>query len=191
MAEKASIGEKAQKQSCVEGRLALTPHGESRRRFTASGVAVSGVLLTLASRPVLGDPVAKSPSGFVSGNQSAQGPQPVSFGRSPGYWKNHTDSWPIPTDTPFKKIFPCSTTSPYKKYTFLDLMNPQSDDVNKLGMHLAAALLNARKGWTPFLPEETIFQIFSQWQSAGRFSPVPGVYWDAAQIVVYITATQS
>ena len=48
--------------------------GESRRRFATSGLAVSGVILTLASRPVLGQTAfCLSPSGWVSGNTSQHG----------------------------------------------------------------------------------------------------------------------
>ena len=51
--------------------------GESRRRFATSGLVVSGIILTLASRPVLGDTFCLSPSGFVSGNTSQHGDCPV------------------------------------------------------------------------------------------------------------------
>lgn len=172
------------------------PVNESRRRFTRSGVAASGVLLTLASRPVLGDVVCKSPSGFLSGNQSHHGTPPTCLGRSPGYWKNH-GGWPVPTDTKFIDIFHCDALSVYAKYTFLDLIDPKQDDTSKLGMHLVAAFLNARMGWTPFLKEETILAMFTEWQATstattiGTFSPTATVHWDAAQIVAYLTATQA
>lgn len=52
--------------------------GESRRRFATSGLAVSGIILTLASRPVLGQTFCMSPSGFISGNTSQHGACPVS-----------------------------------------------------------------------------------------------------------------
>lgn len=52
--------------------------GESRRRFTTSGLAVSGIILTLASRPVLGQTAfCLSPSAFCSGNTSQHGACPV------------------------------------------------------------------------------------------------------------------
>ncbi|MFZ1547019.1 MAG: hypothetical protein WAT12_07945 [Candidatus Nitrotoga sp.] len=52
--------------------------GGSRRRFTTSGLAVSGIILTLASRPVLGQTAfCLSPSGFISGNTSQHGACPV------------------------------------------------------------------------------------------------------------------
>ena len=51
--------------------------GESRRRFATSGLAVSGIILTLASRPVLGgDTFCMSVSGFLSGNTSQHGACP-------------------------------------------------------------------------------------------------------------------
>jgi hypothetical protein len=50
--------------------------GESRRRFATSGLAVSGIILTLASRPVLGQTFCESPSGFISGNTSHHGACP-------------------------------------------------------------------------------------------------------------------
>ncbi len=51
--------------------------GESRRRFATSGLAVSGIILTLASRPVLGQTFCESPSGFISGNTSHHGACPA------------------------------------------------------------------------------------------------------------------
>lgn len=50
--------------------------GESRRQFATSGLAVSGIILTLASRPVLGEAFCSTPSGFVSGNTSHHGACP-------------------------------------------------------------------------------------------------------------------
>ncbi|CAH1197981.1 conserved hypothetical protein [Candidatus Nitrotoga sp. BS] len=55
----------------------LMSSGESRRRFATSGLAVSGIILTLASRPVLGQTFCMSPSGFISGNTSQHGACPV------------------------------------------------------------------------------------------------------------------
>jgi len=56
--------------------------GESRRRFATSGLAVSGIILTLASRPVLGQTFCMSPSAFCSGNTSQHGACPVAFAMS-------------------------------------------------------------------------------------------------------------
>lgn len=73
---------------------------ESRRRFTKSGLAISGVILTLASRPVLGDVVSTSPSGFISGNVSSHGTPQMSSGLTPGYWGNWGGSGPQPNMWP-------------------------------------------------------------------------------------------
>lgn len=77
---------------------------ESRRRFTKSGLAVSGVLLTLASRPSLGAVVCNSPSGFLSGNASQHGTPQTCSGLTPDYWGTHgggeggaqPNMWPSP-----------------------------------------------------------------------------------------------
>lgn len=163
----------------------------SRRQFAKTSLGISGVILSLASRPVLGDIVCKSPSGFLSGNASAHGPQPVCQGRSPGYWKNQTESWPISTDTQFSSVFPATPASVYAQYTFLQLLDPQPDDAQKLGMHLVAAYLNAISGWTPFLKVETLIAMFTEWQSKGTFSPTATVQWSATEIVNYLKATQA
>ncbi len=165
----------------------------SRRNFAKLSLGASGVLLTLASRPVLGAVACKSPSGFLSGNASTHGAQPVCQGRSPGYWKNHVSSWPssLPPETKFSSVFITSPSSVYAKYTFLQLLTHQDDDRHNLGMHLVAAYLNAISGWTPFLTIETIRAMFTEWQSTGAFSPTATVQWGAPDIVYYLKATQA
>lgn len=172
--------------------------GKSRRRFTQSGLAVSGVLMTLATRPVLGQSlVCKSPSGFLSGNASSHGTPPACEGRSPGYWKSHTDNWPVMvgTDTKFGEVFSCNLNSPYATVTMLHLLEHHDQkkdfDMDNLGMHLVAAYLNAAQGWTPFLTMETIKAMFTEWQADGTFSPTAGVNWSASQIVDYLSQTQA
>jgi hypothetical protein len=163
-----------------------------RRRFGKSGIAVSGVLVTLASGPVLGDIVCKSPSGALSGNLSSHGTPPVCTGVSPGYWKNHTD-WPIANrDTvKFKTVFTTTPGSPYGTVTMLTLLDHQDYDTNNLGMHLVAAYLNAMAGRTPFLTVETIKSMWTEIQTVGYFTPTAGTHWTSAQVVAYITSTQS
>ncbi|MDD5612395.1 MAG: hypothetical protein PHF75_05085 [Gallionella sp.] len=75
----------------------IRPVDISRRNFAKSGLAVSGVLLTLSSRSALGgNLVCHSPSGFLSGNASAHGTPSSCSGLSPGYWGTHPESWPGP-----------------------------------------------------------------------------------------------
>src|SRR3569832_2147693 len=74
------------------------PHSEinpSRRRLAGAALGVSAYF-TLASRPVLATDQCMSPSGAVSGNLSQHGTPTLCSGRTPGYWKTHSGSWPSP-----------------------------------------------------------------------------------------------
>lgn len=69
----------------------------ARRDFTRTGLAVSGVLLTLTSRSALGgNIVCRSPSGFLSANASVHGIPTKCSGLSPGFWGTHPGNWPTP-----------------------------------------------------------------------------------------------
>lgn len=102
---------------------------QSRRRFTKSGAVVSGVLLTVASRPSMGGGwggggwggggkggwVCKTPSGFLSANLSQHGKSQTCSGRTPGYWGTNCDSshpWPTPY-----KIGTCTNTKYQQQWT--------------------------------------------------------------------------
>ena len=67
----------------------------SRRRLAGAALGVSAIF-TLASRPVLAADQCMSPSGAVSGNLSQHGTPTLCSGRTPGYWKTHSGSWPSP-----------------------------------------------------------------------------------------------
>ncbi|MEQ1742530.1 MAG: hypothetical protein ABL869_08545 [Candidatus Nitrotoga sp.] len=67
---------------------------KSRRSFAKSGLVASGVLLTLSSRPVLGELVCKTPSGFQSGNLSFHGTPITCAGLIPKKWIDPTKNWP-------------------------------------------------------------------------------------------------
>jgi hypothetical protein len=76
----------------------------SRRRFNRAGVGASAVILTLASRSVLAESVCKSPSGFISANQSAHGTeQPQCNGYTPEIWLQK--ELPILKTTSFVSVF--------------------------------------------------------------------------------------
>lgn len=77
--------------------------GESRRKFAMSGLAASGIILTLASRPVLGDTFCLSPSGFISGNTSQHGACPPA--------SNVTAKFVTNPDETFLAAFPKSNQS--------------------------------------------------------------------------------
>jgi hypothetical protein len=182
---------------------------ESRRRFTKSGVAVSGVLLTLASRPVLGKgggwggngggggppgKCCKAPSAWMSGDKSFHGPAPVCEGRPPKYWKDRPQQWPVNcADDGFQKYFTCGPGFRYAKFTMLQVCGNsygESLEIAELCSRLVAAYLNCKQGWTPFLKEETVRAIFTECVTKGYFSPTAGVNWSVRECINYLTATQ-
>jgi len=63
---------------------------EHRRRILKGAAVAAPLMMTVASRPVLGMGARCTPSAWVSGNLSDHGKELRSCGgRSPGYWKNH------------------------------------------------------------------------------------------------------
>ncbi|MDP1925607.1 MAG: hypothetical protein Q8K57_12605 [Thiobacillus sp.] len=63
-----------------------------------------------------------------------------------------------------------------------------SDPAN-LGMHIVAALLNAKKGYTPVLSEADVTNMWKEWAGKGYFEPTANVKWFAEDIVKYIVST--
>lgn len=185
---------------------------ESRRRLTKSGLAVSGVLLTIASRPSLGGDVCKTPSGFLSGNLSFHGTPQTCAGVSPGYWRNHPEDWPSPyqagspavNGTKKRKAIPATQGTMFNdtllgfqggNYGGISMMNVillgGQGDPYQLGAHCVAALLNARSGRTPVLTEAQVRNMFDEYASKGYFEPTAGVHWSPEDIVTYLKHTLS
>jgi hypothetical protein len=85
-----------------------------RRRLLHGGLAAGPVLMTLVSRPVLGQVQCQTASAFVSGNASVAGVAVLCEGQSPDYWANNPN-WPPPYTpvTQFNDVFgsgsPCTT----------------------------------------------------------------------------------
>jgi hypothetical protein len=179
--------------------LSLSERGATRRRLAKAGVGAAGVLLTLESRAAMSPMICKSPSGALSGGLSSHyGPEPVCQGLSPGYWKNHTSAWPIPTTTMFAAVFSagdprsCSADTKGKNYTcstMLNLLTPQHFDQYKLAMHAVATYLNIKSGKINFLSVETLLSMWSEVQAKGYYEPTAGVKWSAEQVKNYLQAT--
>jgi hypothetical protein len=168
--------------------------GESRRRFTKAGLAASGVILSLASKPGMACEICASPSGSLSGGlNSHHGPAPVCNGRPPSYW--HTCStWPSGCNSSnhFRTVFHVpSSQSMYYPPTCGQAVNPQGLNDGGLGSCLMAAYLNACAGYTSYLTPTMVQSIFNEWQSTGYYTPSAGVRWDSQQIVAYLTGTQN
>lgn len=58
-----------------------------------------------------------------------------------------------------------------------------------VGRYIAAALLNAAAGKTPYLPATAIRKMWNDLLSFGYFEPTAGVRWNADQIVTYLRST--
>ncbi len=135
---------------------------KKRRSLTKTGVAAP-VIMTLASKSALGaGPTRCSVSGMMSGNASHPD-EGVCEGCTPGYWKNHPESWPgNPTagtcsefsgksgrckgdytgGTVFSNWFITATRSDSDSEPMIDLlMKPQT--YWTLHAHAVAALLNS------------------------------------------------
>lgn len=185
---------------------------KSRRQFAKTGLAVSGVLLTLSSRSAVGGNfVCKSPSGFLSGNLSAHGTPVTCSGLSPGYWGTHPVQWPMPYlpglcaknpctnaadwsgGTPFCSVFNCAGNGTrYARYTLMQVIWLTGNlDPSQLGAYFIAAVLNARRGATPILTESQLVNIFNEWDFKGFFEPTAGVKWYAPDIVTYLKSTMA
>ncbi|CAG1001160.1 hypothetical protein MTYP_02892 [Methylophilaceae bacterium] len=182
---------------------------KSRRSFTKSGLVASGVLLTLASRPVLGDWACHTPSGFVSGNVSSHGTPPVCSGQNPLYYRDHPEAWPDPPYSPgkcknntsctqvddwiqgttFDKVVSCNGYgAKYKNYSMMQVIFL---DHTQLGAYIVAAIVNARKALTPVLTEAQVINIFNEWDLNSYFEPTAGVKWYEADIVNYLKTTMT
>lgn len=185
---------------------------ETRRLLTKSGFVMSGVLLTLASRPSLGDVVCKTPSGFLSGNLSFHGTPQTCAGLSPGYWANHPEDWPSPYQVGSRAVkatkkHPAINAQPgtmfndlylgfqggnFPNMSMMDvILSGGQGDPYQLGAHCVSALLNAKSGRTAILTEGQVRNMFNEYSSKGYFEPTAGVHWLPDEIVTYLKHTMS
>lgn len=180
--------------------LSLSQRGATRRRLAKAGIGAVGVLSTLESRATMSPMMCKSPSGALSGGLSSHyGPAPVCNGLSPGYWKNHPESWPISINTWFADVFYvagnrryCTIKARNTSYlcsTMMNMLSSQSFDKYNLAMHAVATYLNIRSGKINFLSVETLLNMWYEVQTKTYYSPTAGVKWNAEQVKNYLQAT--
>lgn len=157
---------------------------QTRRKFTGAGLAGSGVILTLASKPVMGTNYWCTGSGGMSGNTSSHGtPQPC-LACTPGYWKTCPETWPTPY-YPYKVCDSRGNTmhNPTKFATVFGSCASGSDRTmmwvlqNKNGTrdwHACGALLNAAKsaqmGLASAYTEREIIDMYQHGAPATTFS---------------------
>jgi hypothetical protein len=177
----------------------------TRRRFLRGGAAAAPVLMTLASRPVLGAQVCTTASAFGSMG-SGRTAQVVCSGRAPEYWANEQSfpSWPAPytaaavkadplagrdarTPTLFQSCFAGSMQ--YQNKTLLDVLHTGGGSPNDVARHCVAAMLNVAAGLAPVLTIPKVCGMWQEFSTRGYYEPTAGVRWDNTRLVAYLRST--
>lgn len=170
------------------------PH-VARRRLLKLGAGAAPVLMALASRSAFACH-STTPSAFGSVCNSRPELLQPSNGRSPGYWKTHTNAgdWPQPyypkavkvgrntiAATTFKSVFCASgAPSPFgNSATLLDVLGSGGGGSIAVARACVAALLNARSGRTPssIMTVDDVINIWQQYATLGYFEPIAGIKW--------------
>jgi hypothetical protein len=178
-----------------------------RRRVLQSGLAAAPVLMTLVSRPVLGQGNCTSPSSFFSANASNAGSEATCSGHTPEYWANPANfsQWPTgfkaqnPQGTRFGPPQGVFNNSPYNGNPFLlDALTgnvaPSNAMTDAVAKYVSAAVLNSAKGLTPVLSVQQIKDIWAEYGitgygAGGYYSPTAGAKWFWNEIVAYLKTT--
>lgn len=144
-----------------EGSETSIDNFEHRRRILKGAAVATPLMMTVASRPVLG--AQCTPSAWVSGNLSNPNNNRECGGRSPGFWRTHPDRWACTGRYKPGNCKDPSRLGTCKEYAsngtkFVDAfgINVFGDktlmqilwlegysDAYKLGAHLTAALFNS------------------------------------------------
>lgn len=191
-------------------------HSENRRRLLKGVAAATPVIMTVASRPVLG--AQCTPSAWVSGNLSDHGRDAISCGgRSPGYYKTRPEAWAgtmfdpgtcarttrmgtckvyRPDGTPFHRfsrlrrrgVFPGHY---YHNKTLMQVLWLRGhEDPYRLGAHIVAALLNAASIPEYGLSVRDVIRMYGQLARRGYYKPASGGHpMSAQEVVLFIRNT--
>lgn len=161
---------------------------ESRRRF-AMALSGSGVILSLASKPVMGSTYSCTGSGGMSGNTSSHGAKISCLACSPGYWKTSPGTWPSPY-YPYS-LCNCSGGAPVpvpgkSPSNFLTVFGAGPNQTmmwvlqNSPGsreFHATAALLNAAKAAAMGMPSAyTVSEITQMYRNGAPESTFSSTY---------------
>lgn len=158
----------------------------SRRKF-AKSVAGSGVILSLASKPVMGANYWCTGSGGMSGNTSSHGTPVSCLACTPGFWKTCPENWPagcyaykvcdrygntVHKATKFADVFgSCASGSDKTMMWVLKNQNGTRD------WHACGAYLNAAKAASMGLVSAyTVFEIKSMYSSGAPASTFSSTY---------------
>lgn len=111
-------------------------------------------------------------------------------------WSGGTLFHPLFSGSLFKADLDNNNSTPKTSLSLMQVLmlangdNPWGlTDPDNLGAHIVAALLNAKAGWSPVLPETAVINMWNEWASKGYFEPTANVQWNSAQIVTYLKTT--
>jgi hypothetical protein len=177
----------------------------ARRRLLQGGLGASPLLMTLVSRPVLGQTQCFSPSAYSSLRTSQHGPAGTCAGRGPEYWagSGSFDNWKHPyypiertgpngrpwPPTLFSKVF-----SPVPAYiaadaTLLDVLNMPAGLPIDVARYLIATVLNIQIGWVTATTVDAIRIMFREFVTNGYYAPAAGIKWYAPEILSWVDYT--
>ena len=163
----------------------------SRRRLLRGGAAAAPVVLTLASNPVMATSSCTAASAFASLNASKPGGVKTCSGKPPSWWKSCSSTY-WPSTYPQNKMWKdCGfSTSPAfsNTCTLWQVVNFTETSGHKcVAAHMAAALLNAKCGYTPgdVLGEGRVKTLWNEFCPQNYVVPTAGVKWyDVSPTVV-------
>lgn len=177
------------------------PRDRGRRRLLQGGLVATPVVMTVASRPVLGQ-ACQTPSAFVSGTIS--GPHGTTCaGMSAAQWLSASTSvWTAAGFNKNSAMFGgqqgAFENSPYPNGTKLTdvLAFPVNSppNINDVAREIVAALLNAssnRLGSPPVLTVAMVKDIWKEAVQSLAYSPTPGVSWNFSELLAYLATTHS
>lgn len=195
-----------------EQNQANSASSQGRRKFLKGAAAATPVMMTVASRPVLG--AQCTPSAWVSGNLSDHGPKrDTCGGRSPGYWKNRFGDWPAGYDpgTCEKRSYsgmgqnPCKATSDATRFnnvfnqgfnyydgkTLMEVLWLEGNaDPHQFGAHIVAMLLNAATFDNYGMTEQQVKDMYNEIiSSGGIYTPSVGAPMTIPDVVEFIQNT--
>jgi hypothetical protein len=201
------------------GERAAPVGSNARRRLLRGGLAAGPVILTIASRPVFGKVCTASTQGTLGGSVACT--QPLVRGRLPGYWAATTSwpapyvcggsgsgatqgfaqvspfgqssTGGISQGTPYHSSTTGLTGTVFGTHTLLDVLqgNARGGTYKTLGKYIAAALLNAAAGKTPFLSQASVQKMWNDDLTLGYYEVTPGVRWTTNQIIAYLKTTMA
>lgn len=179
-----------------------SPKSDERRRLLRAGLTAAPVIMTVASKPVLGGTLCTSASAMGSAASGAARTASVCSGLTPNQWKARALQWPTPfcatnqalTDRQ-ATLYHCPTTGfsghVYGDHTMLEVLdiNEGGSGTTSLGRYMVAALLNACAGRTPVLTESGVRDMWNDVVNRGYYEPTAGIQWGAPEIIAYLKTT--